>query len=267
MKIHIQQLIKNLLIILIISSPILNCHAQVTTDNDYVIYIPKYQELTPEQKESGKFYINVDSNPWHEQGTIQSFIDKSKKFPQKALSENVQGNTVRLSFVVDRTGRVKDIRVITSASPSLDAEAIRAVRSIPRQSPATKDDITVPVEYYYNVSFEEEIDRPLNILETTGFWLPKYKGGIPALLKYLGQSLKYPRVAAENGVQGTVVVRFVVSPKGEVTDLEILSKVSPECDAEAIRVIKSMKDWLPAVSNGEYVSCYFTLPIRFAFST
>lgn len=93
--------------------------------------------------------------------------------------------------------------------------------------------------------------------------MPQFPGGNEALLKYISTHLKYPVVAAENGIEGTVTLRFVVSPTGEVTKVEILRQLDPSCDKEAIRVIKSLPQWVPGKQNGKPVPVYFTVPVRF----
>ena len=70
-------------------------------------------------------------------------------------------------------------------------------------------------------------------------------------------------IAAENGIQGTVTLRFVVSPTGEITKVEVLRQLDPACDKEALRVIKSLPQWVPGKQNGKPVPVYFTVPVRF----
>lgn len=93
--------------------------------------------------------------------------------------------------------------------------------------------------------------------------MPSFPGGEVEMMKYISQNLKYPKEAQDNGVQGRVTVRFVVSSAGDVTNAEIVRGVDPACDAEALRVIRSMPKWKPGMQNGKVVSVYYTLPILF----
>lgn len=93
--------------------------------------------------------------------------------------------------------------------------------------------------------------------------MPQFPGGNEALLRFIGEHMRYPVIAAENGIQGTVAIRFVVSPTGEVTKVEVLRPLDPSCDREAIRVIKSLPVWVPGKQNGKAVPVYFTVPVRF----
>lgn len=81
--------------------------------------------------------------------------------------------------------------------------------------------------------------------------------------KYIQNNLKYPVKAQEAGVQGRVALRFIVSATGEIEDVGVMRGISPECDAEAVRVIKAMPKWNPGKQNGKDVAVYFNLPIQF----
>jgi protein TonB len=83
------------------------------------------------------------------------------------------------------------------------------------------------------------------------------------LLKWLGEHIKYPAVAIERGIQGKVVLRFVVGPDGSVGNVEVLKSLDPSCDKEAVRVVKSMPKWIPGRQNGNAVHVYYTLPVTF----
>ena len=93
--------------------------------------------------------------------------------------------------------------------------------------------------------------------------MPTFPGGTTELMKYIGEHLKYPPIAAENGTQGKVICRFVIGKDGQVRDVTIARSLDPYCDKEAIRVIKSMPKWIPGKQNGKAVAVNFTVPIVF----
>jgi len=93
--------------------------------------------------------------------------------------------------------------------------------------------------------------------------MPEFPGGVSALKTYLVKSLKYPKKAYNENLEGKVVARIVVEPNGDISNIEIVESLSPECDNETIRVIKKMPDWNPARQNGIPVACYYELPITF----
>lgn len=93
--------------------------------------------------------------------------------------------------------------------------------------------------------------------------MPEYPGGVDAMMKFIMENLKYPEEAQKAGVEGRVVVRFIVTETGEVDSVQILRGVDPECDNEAVRVIEAMPNWTPGKQKGENVPVYFNLPIMF----
>ncbi|MDR0232842.1 MAG: TonB family protein [Dysgonamonadaceae bacterium] len=93
--------------------------------------------------------------------------------------------------------------------------------------------------------------------------MPSFPGGDKAMMEFLGKNIKYPVIAQEQGIQGMVVLRFVVGKNGEVSDVTVLRSLDPSCDKEAIRVVKSMPRWIPGKQNGNPVLVYYTLPVRF----
>lgn len=93
--------------------------------------------------------------------------------------------------------------------------------------------------------------------------MPAFPGGNAALQKYLKENVRYPVVAQENGVQGRVVVSFIVERDGSITDVNIVKSVDPSLDKEAQRVVKSMPKWIPGQQNGSAVRVKYNLPVMF----
>lgn len=91
----------------------------------------------------------------------------------------------------------------------------------------------------------------------------QFLGGDVELMKYLNEKIRYPQIAAENGIEGRSVVRFVVSIDGTISDVKIIKSSDPSLDKEALRVVKSMPKWIPGKVEGKNVNSYFTLPVTF----
>ena len=111
-------------------------------------------------------------------------------------------------------------------------------------------------------------EPPKHVVEETKIFtvveqMPMYPGGDAALMGYLRDNIKYPTVAAENGVQGRVVVGFGVERDGSITDVNILRGVDPSLDREAMRVVKSMPRWNPGKQNGSAVRVKYQVPVSF----
>ena len=92
---------------------------------------------------------------------------------------------------------------------------------------------------------------------------PAFPGGETALSKYWADNLKYPAIAKENGVQGKVVVRFIVEKDGSLTEIQILRDLGGGCGKEAVRLVQAMPKWIPGEQGGQIVRVKYTLPVPF----
>ena len=106
---------------------------------------------------------------------------------------------------------------------------------------------------------EAKDDKVFNVVEQ----LPEFPGGMGEMMKFLSMNVKYPESAKEAGRQGRVIVQFVVEKDGSISSAKILKSVSPELDAEALRVVNVMPKWTPGMQKGQPARVRFTLPIAF----
>lgn len=102
-------------------------------------------------------------------------------------------------------------------------------------------------------------EKPLNVAEE----MPEYPGGEAALVDFISKNLRYPAVAQKNGIQGRSIIRFVIDAEGNVTNVEAIRPFNEACDAEAVRVIKTMPRWKPGRQDGRNIPVYYTMPIVF----
>lgn len=109
-----------------------------------------------------------------------------------------------------------------------------------------------------NVTQEEE-EKIFDVIEQ----MPQFPGGDIELMKYLSANVKYPVIAQENGIEGRVIIGFVVSKNGVISDVTVLRSLDPSCDKEAVRVVKTLPKWIPGKQNGVNVNVRFTLPVNF----
>lgn len=93
--------------------------------------------------------------------------------------------------------------------------------------------------------------------------MPTYKGGNGALMKFVCDNMVYPKEAINSGTEGRVVIQFVIEKDGKVSERKVVKSVSPQLDAEAMRVSKLINNWTPGKIKGEAVRCHFTLPFCF----
>ena len=93
--------------------------------------------------------------------------------------------------------------------------------------------------------------------------MPQFPGGMGEAMRFLAQNIKYPKAAQQAKIEGRVIVQFVVGKDGSVSDIQIMRSVSPDLDAEAIRVVGMMPKWIPGKQRGKAVTVKFTMPIMF----
>ena len=116
------------------------------------------------------------------------------------------------------------------------------------------------------VVVEKPIEKPKEVKEEvfrSVEQMPQFPGGEAALMKYLQSHINYPPMAAENNVQGRVVVQFVVDKTGKVGEVKVVRSVDKDLDKEAVRVCKSLPKFTPGRQNGQAVSVWYTLPVTF----
>lgn len=234
----------------------------------------------PKAEEQGEVFQVVEEMPMFPGGMEEmiKFLQGKVKYPKEAQDKGLQGR-VLVQFVVNKDGSICEDTVVRSVAPSLDAEAIRVVRSMPNWTPGKQKGEPVRVRFTLPVTFrlsgddgkpiqvqatQEKTpeDEIVNIPEVS----PIYLGGHEALMKYIQQNIKYPKEAQAKGIQGRVVVQFVVNKDGSISDAKVLKAVDPQLDAEALRVVNAMPNWTPGKQKGEPVRTHFTIPVSFKLS-
>lgn len=159
--------------------------------------------------------------------------------------------------VIKKDEEVADQEIITQEELT-DSKATISVATVEGVTDGTGVDISTLIDNKVVVQ-EEKKEEIFTHVEQ----MPEFPGGQTELMKYLYDRIKYPVIAQEQGIQGTVVLRFVVGKDGSVSDVQVQRSLDPSCDKEAVRVVKSMPKWVPGKQNGRPVLVYFTLPVRF----
>jgi protein TonB len=125
------------------------------------------------------------------------------------------------------------------------------------------DDTQAAVEVKYTpVEVEEEEVEEQQIFQVVEE-MPEFPGGMGECMKFLGKNIKYPTISQENGVQGRVIVQFVVNRDGSIVDPVVVRGVDPYLDKEALRVISTMPKWKPGKQRGKAVRVKYTVPVMF----
>lgn len=123
------------------------------------------------------------------------------------------------------------------------------------------EDAKVTIMEFKGEEQEEEEYTPFVIVEE----MPTFGGGDinEFRINYVQKNLKYPDVAAENGIQGRVIINFVVEPDGRVSNVKVVRGVDPSLDKEAVRVVSASPKWKPGKQRGKPVRVQYTIPIIF----
>ena len=184
---------------------------------------------------SDSIYISAEKNPAYPGGQkgLEQFKMKNLKYPSKAKKAGFEG-TVQVNFIIEKDGNLSHIRIVSGASPSLDAEAIRIAKSIPAWQPGMEGGRPVrfayatPFNFLLNPDKYEEItamgsfapppsgtskideETPFVVVEE----MPLFPGGDEELLKHIALNTKYPENAKANNIQGRVILRFCVTNTG-----------------------------------------------------
>jgi TonB family protein len=107
---------------------------------------------------------------------------------------------------------------------------------------------------------DQKVDKDVYVVVEE---LPEFKGGNGALVQYLGENFKYPQEAVKHNITGSVMVTFVVTAAGKITDVKVETPVNPLLDAEAVRLVSNMPEWKPGMQSGSAVDVNMKMPIEF----
>ncbi len=160
------------------------------------------------------------------------------------MTQKSQNSTVKLFFSL----------LILAASPFIFSACTEEVENRTEENP-----INLSNEIFKVVEKMPTFKGCDETLESAEF----KKCATKNLLQFVYTNIKYPEVSRDNGVEGTALVRFVVDKEGKVTSPEIIKSVSPDIDAEVLRIMNLMPDWNPGEQEGKRVSTYFNLPVKF----
>jgi outer membrane biosynthesis protein TonB len=301
-----------------------------SSDTTKVYSTKKFEapELKAKTLENEKVYNSVDKKPEYPGGedAMWGYIRQNMKYPTET---NIEGEVV-VGFIINKYGKVEQAKIVHSSihqigskksenktNPQLDLldkEALRVVNSMPVWAPGEKKGKKVAVYYTVPQAFknatkitypvikkdspQNEIPQEEKVYEKADK-MTQYPGGETELMHYIGSHLLYPVKAQENGIQGKVIVRFIVNASGKVTNAVVVNsimksakkldevvvvgygvkkgtddkateqkQIQPGADMkllekEAIRVINTLPDFIPGEIKGQKVAVYYTLPLTF----
>ncbi|RYZ46998.1 MAG: energy transducer TonB, partial [Sphingobacteriales bacterium] len=225
----------------------------------------------PATEAQADIFTSVDEIPTFPGGSeaLSRFLALNINYPDSALARNVRGKVI-LRFVINEAGDINDIRIVRDIGSGCGIEAMRVVAGMPRWSPGKIQGKAVKTYYTLPVQFDgmpEGSGEQAQDVDDVVFSMvdeeAEFPGGSKALQAYLATNLKYPDEARKDRTHGKVQMVFVVSRTGKIRDVKVKSGIGKGCDEEAIRLIKAMPAWKPAVVSKKPVSCHYSLTVNF----
>lgn len=190
---------------------------------------------------------------------------------------------VRLVGEKDGSFKMEGFKKMNKECAPCNDELVRVIKTIERFTPGMKED--KPMRSYLDVHvtlfdfLEPQKSSPFanppappspsiqskQDIATFVDEEAQFPGGQSELMRYLSQKIKYPERALKEKIQGKIAVQFVVEKTGELTNIQIIKRMPecPECEQEAIRILKQMPKWIPAKLEGQSVRSKYTLPVSF----
>ncbi len=233
-------------------------------DSTLVFALPGYEKQEININEKNK--IDVELKPIRSEGSLRLKSNEPSGNAQSFNSTRDFDNTNEPLYVVD--GKIT--KSITQIPPD-DIERIDVLKNksaVDLYGPDAKNGailITTKSKSYSYRNDDAQIVRPKPKEKfVMPEMMPEFPGGDEAIRQYIADNIKYPESARENGIQGTAYVSFKITKEGEVADVRLARGVHPPLDKEAIRVVESMPDWKPGMTNGQPVDVpALTVPVNF----
>ena len=197
-----------------------------------------------------------------EQKKKEAKVEKKEQIkvePEKVV-EKVKSSVKFTAPVIKKDNEVKEedeikLDEVEKSNKAVGAFTVEGNDEVGGEVLKAKEEIAAPEPPKQQV----EENKVFDVVEQ----MPSFPGGMGALMSWLSQNIKYPVIAAENGVQGRVIVQFVVEKDGSITDVKVAKSVDPSLDKEAARVVSAMPKWTPGKQNGSAVRVKYTVPVTF----
>ena len=220
-----------------------------------VRYIEEQRLLDQAQQDA----VVIDTSA-EEEAPEEEVQERYEEPEQQALPEEIL-NTVKVTELL-----IAEDEEVRSEDEIKTQDELKETETAFGQTDFDKgtDDRNVTREHKNEVIVEEKKPEPVKeeVFKAVE-QMPTFPGGDAELMKWLRDHIQYPTVAMENNIQGRVVVQFVVTKTGKVGEVKVVRSVDRDLDREAIRVCKSLPDFIPGRMNGQAVNVWYTLPVQF----
>jgi TonB family protein len=232
--------------------------------------------------------VEIQPSPAGGMAGWNKYLSENLRYPLDAQRKGIEG-TVIVAFVVNTDGTTTDIEILRSVGGGCDEEVIRIVQGSPKWTPGMQRGIPVRTRMRLPLRFmlggtdprRDSTEVSLNAVplpptdgqdstkENSAIFFdlvdtpPSPVGGLKAWQRHLSDNLTYPTSARMRGIQGTVLVSFIVNTYGSIEGVELVQGIGGGCDEEAIHIIKISPRWTPGMINGKAVRTRMKVPISF----
>ena len=232
--------------------------------------------------------VEIQPSPAGGMAGWNKYLSENLRYPPNAQRKGIEG-TVIVAFVVNTDGTTTDIEILRSVGGGCDEEVIRIVQGSPKWTPGMQRGTPVRTRMRLPLRFmlggtdpsRDSTEVSLNAVplpptdgqdstkENSAIFFdlvdtpPSPVGGLAAWQRHLSENLTYPTSARMRGIQGTVLVSFIVNTDGTIEGIELVQGIGGGCDEEAIRIIKSSPSWTPGMIKGKAVRTRMKIPIGF----
>ncbi len=225
-----------------------------------------YSDIRREQRE-----LELQAQLEQQQAALDALEEQEPEVEEEEVMQAMEEPQAEEALPEEILNTIKDTEIAIAADEEV-TEDITSKDDVAESTAAAgastfdqgTDDLNVVREHKDEIIVEEKSPEPVKEeIFTAVEQMPQFPGGEAELLKYIASHIKYPTMAAENNIQGRVVVKFVVNKNGKVGDVVVVRGKDPDLDKEAVRVVKTLPDFIPGKMNGQAVSVWYTLPINF----
>lgn len=232
--------------------------------------------------------VEIQPNPPGGMAGWNKYLSENLRYPTNAQRKGIEG-TVIVAFVVNTDGTTTNIEILRSVGGGCDEEVIRIVKGSPKWTPGMQRGTPVRTRMRLPLRFmlggtdtsRDSTEVSLNAVplpltdaqdstkENSEIFFdlvdtpPSPVGGLESWSRHLSENLTYPTSARMKGIQGTVLVSFIVNTDGSIEEIELVQGIGGGCDEEAIRTIKISPNWTPGMIKGKAVRTRMKIPISF----
>lgn len=284
-----EELLKPLISINNLTKDDVNNIDELKTNNSTLL-----KETSNPSKSDQKLQKDDFTNLWNHLG-------KNLRYPASAKDNNITGNEF-VSFSV-KGGKISNVKITKALQNDIDLEVLRTFELFNESVQAIDGEYSMAIGFQL-IGTESKLPPPppsgkmgntyfLGAISVTGYTsskntdkdvvrfpppevvfdyseadvAPTFEGGMKGWAEYLQTNLKFPEEARKNKITGKVIVSFITSTSGEITDIKVLRGIGHGTEEEAIRVLKESPKWNPGIKNGKPVNVLWTLPISFALAS